>query len=331
MSRRRARRLPASLATVALLTATACTTGVVGGSPGETEDVPLVGLLRLVPDEDQSAFVTELAAQGWSDGLTVDVRPEEATDVAADEEAAREQLAGWIDDGVDLIVASSTPYAALAAEMAPTVPTLFLLNDPVAAGLVADPARPEGQLTGVTFRTPADRTLALAAEVIPDLDRVGYLVPADDPAVAGHEAGVRAATDALGLALVEATFASSDAIGPAVDELAAAEVDVVYLANANATFRALDVLERELMRAELPVIGNIDLIDFAVLILAPDSAELRRQLARQAARILAGAEVASVPVEAPRRFVTIVDRGIIDALGLPPIGPDVLRKMDVVR
>lgn len=302
-----------------------------GPRPAEPADRPLVGLLRVIPDEDQSVFLSELRAQGWSQGRGVQVVPKEPDDVAADEDAARAQLEAWLDDGVDLIVASSTPYAVLAAEVAPGVPMLFLVNDPVAAGLVADERRPEGHVTGVTFRTPADRTLHLADQVIGGIGRVGYLGPTDDPAVAGHWEGVRAAADELGLTLVESSFASPEDVPAAVDELVAAGVDVVYLASANATVRAIEALEVELLAARLPVVANADYVDFALLTLAPDGAELRRQLARQAARILSGAAPSSVPVEDPRRFVTTVDRGIADRLGLPPIPADVLRRVDVVR
>lgn len=307
----------------------ACTPG--RAAPAGPADVPVVGLLRVIPDDDHPAFLSELRAQGWSNGRDVRVVPAEPDTVAGDEAAARDQLEGWLAEGVDLIVVSSTPYAVLAREVAPSTPTLFLVNDPVAAGLVVDERRPEGNMTGVTFRTPADRTLHVAGQLIGEVTRVGYLGPAGDPAVAGHRAGVRAATDELGLTLVEAEFASPEDVPAAVAELVAAGVDVVYLASANATVGALDALETELVAARLPVVVNAEYVDFALLALAPDGDEVRRQLARQAARILSGAEVASVPVEDPRRFVTVVDRRVAARLGLPPIAPDVLRRMDVVR
>lgn len=324
MSRLRGRALLA--AAVLALAAGSCDL-----SAASSADVPLVGLLRVIPDEDQPAFVDELRAQGWS-RRDVEIVPDDPDAVAADADAARRQLREWLRADVDLIVASSTPYAVLAAEVAPDVPTLFLVNDPVAAGLVQDLSRPDGNMTGVTFRSPADRTIDLASQVLGGgLDRVGYLAPVGDPAVAGHRARVRAAAQDLGVDLLEVDFDGPGAVAAAVDELRAADVDVVYLASANATVQAMDVLEAELEAAGLPVVANADYLDFALLILAPDGEEVRRQLARQAARLLAGADVSSVPVEDPRRFVTIVNREAAAALGLPPIDPAVLRKMDVVR
>lgn len=322
------RRWRSVVAVAVALTAAAC----VGRGNATRDDRPLVGLLRVIPDEEQVAFEEELHAQGWSEGRDVDVVPDDPSEVAADPDQARRQLRQWLRDDVDLIVASSTPYAVLAAEVATDVPVLFLVNDPVAAGLLTEPGSPEGNLTGVTFRAPADRTLDLASQVLGRaVDRVGYLAPSDDPAVAGHLAGVRDVSGTMGIELVEVGYAGPEAVPAAVDELRAAAVDLVYLSTANATFRALDVLEEELWAARLPVVANADYVDFAVLVLAPDSVEVRRQLARQAARLLSGAAVSSIPVEDPRRFVTIVDREVAERLGLPPIDPAVLRQMDVVR
>lgn len=321
---------PRTLLAAAFLALLSVSCDLRGGA--SDDDIPLVGLLRVIPDDHQPAFVDELRAQGWSGGRDVEVVPRGPDEVASDPDQARRLLREWARADVDLIVASSTPYAALAAELVPDVPTLFLVVDPVAAGLVRDPARPDSNMTGLTFWTPADRTLDLASQVLGGgLDRVGYLAPVGDPAVEGHLAGVLAASEELGIDLVEVVFDGPEAVPAAVDELSAAGVDLVYLPSANATVQALDVLETALMAARLPVVANADYVDFALLVLAPDGEEVRRQLARQAARLLAGADVSSVPVENPRRFVTTVDRGVADTLGLPPIDPAVLRKMDVVR
>jgi ABC-type uncharacterized transport system substrate-binding protein len=68
-----------------------------------------------------------------------------------------------------------------------------------------------------------------------------------------------------------------------------------------------------------------------VLVLTPDRAEMRRQLGRQVARLLAGAEVASIPVEDPRKFVVIIDRTRASVLGLPELDQELLRQADVVK
>jgi putative tryptophan/tyrosine transport system substrate-binding protein len=296
-----------------------------------TEEPPTIGMMRVVPDEDHGEFVEELHRQGWTAGRDVRILPEDPEDLYRDADEAREVLTGWLDDGIDLVVAFSTPFAELTTEIAPGAPVLFMLNDPVAAGLVDDPNQPDGTLTGVSFRVPADRTIDLAAQLLGGMDRLGYLRPADDPAVPGHRSAVVEAVNELGIALEEATFTGPDDVGDAVDRLVAAGVDAVLPANANTTLRSLDAMEEALDRHRLPAIANTDHARFATLVLTPDGTELRRQLARQAARLLSGADVSSVPVEDPRRFVAIVNRSKAEELGLPPLDATVLRQVDVVR
>lgn len=317
--------------TAAVFAAALAVTVACGASDAAPQMPPTIGMLRVVPDEDHGVFVSELRAQGWNVGPDVVVLPEDPEQLFPDEEAARVALRSWVAGGVDVIIAFSTPFARLAADEGRGLPVLFLLNDPVAAGLVGDIGRPDRGATGVTFRTPADRTLALAQRLIGTLDHIGYLSPDDDAGVEGHRAAVQAAADELGVRVSESRFASDGQVATAVDELVAADVDAVWLANSTATIQALDPLRAALDAAELPVIANTDFIDFAVLIVTPEGAELRRQLARQATRLLAGADVSAVPVEDPRKFVVILNRTVAAALGLPEPEPELLRQADVVR
>lgn len=294
-------------------------------------DVPTIGVLRSVPDADHAVFLAELRAQGWRDGENVRVRPADGDVVHEDEDEGRRILRDWLDEGLDLVIAYSTPHAQLTVEEVPGVPSLFNVNDPVAAELVRDPRRPDGQLTGVTFRTPADRTLHLAGQVVPDLERVGYLAPAADQAVPGHRNAIREAAEGLDITLVEAAFSGRDDVARAVAELAAAAVDAVVLGSSSGTIRALADIEVELDRRSMPAIANTDFAAFAVVVLTPDRAELRRQLARQAARLLAGASPTAIPVEDPRKFILVLNRTAIGELGLPDPPSGLLRQADLVR
>jgi putative tryptophan/tyrosine transport system substrate-binding protein len=291
---------------------------------------PLVALLRSVPDPAHAAFLDELRGQRLVLGRDFELRPADPEQVYADEpeaEAALDQL----DREPALIVAYSTPLAQLATERYPDVPVVSVVNDPVTVGLVADRDRPEGWVTGVTFATPADRTLELAADAIGGLERLGYLVPADDPAVIGPREALLAAAEERGTQVVEATFTADDDVPSAVDELVTADVDAVLLGAANAVLGSLDAIEAAVTAAGVPAVANNARATFAVAVLEPDGDEVRRQVARQVARLLAGEPVETVAVEDPRRFRIVLDRGRAQALGLPPFGEDLLRQADLVR
>ncbi len=313
------------LALVATVLAGSCRSA----DPATAEPARL-GVLRAVPDDDHAVIVEELRDRGWGP-TQLEVLPADPLELHPDPEGAAATLDAWVRDGIDLVIAFSTPLAQLAAERAASVPGLFLVNDPVAAGLVTDPRHPDGSMTGVTFRTPADRTLDLADRALGGLSRVGYLFPDGDAGVPGHRRGVLAAAEELGIEVEEASFTDADGVEDAVGQLADAGVQAVLLASSNGTFRVLDAIAAALDAHDLPAIANTDFAEFAVVIVTPDGAEVRRQLARQAVRLLAGADVSAVPVEDPRKFVVILNRTQAAELGLPPFDPDLLRQADVVR
>lgn len=293
-------------------------------------DRPLVLVLRSVPDPHHSTFLAQLRDQRFAAGPVIEVLPAGGEETYADEGEVAAALAA-LDRTPTVVVAYSTPLAAAAVDLLPGTPTVTVVNDPVVSGLLDDRERPEGSVTGVTFASPADRTLELTRRLLGDIDRIGYLAPADDPAVAGHRAGIVAAADDVGLDVVEVTFDGDDDVARAVASLVEEGADATVLASANATFAAYDALHAAVTANELILVGNNARADFAVLTLEPDGAEVRRQVARQVARILSGDPVAQIPVEDPRRFRLVVDRTLAATFGVDDLDDGVLRQADEVR
>jgi|GEM_PF-4871163 len=274
-------------------------------------------------------FLAELRRSGFreDDNLVVLARDPDEAYPTPDEAAAA--IRGWQDEGVDLIVALSTSGARVAAEAAPDVEVLFLSNDPFSSGLVANGAAPEGQLTGATFRVPADRTLALAQRAVPGLDRIGLAYPPDDPAAISNRDAVQRAADVLGIALVTAEFADAAGAAAAVEQLAAEGVGALLLSTSPQATRALAETLDAAAAQRLPVIANTTLAERAVLSLSPDTEELGRQLGRQAVRLLLDADPSAVPVEDPNRFLLTLNAGVASSLGIS-LPEDLLREADRV-
>ena len=291
-------------------------------------DGAVIAILRAVPGVSSTvpAFLDELRSAGFTVGGDLVVLGADPDEAYPDDESARQAVREWRAGGVDLIVAFSTAGARIATETAPDVDVLFLSNDPVAAGLVGNADRPEARATGVTFRVPADRTLDLARRAVPGLDLVG-IATAGDAAADAHAAAIFEAADALGVGVVVEEF--DEEIGPAVSRLAERGVDALLLSNSPGATSALAETEDAAAKAGLPLISNSPLAESAVVSLAPDVAEIGRQLARQAARLLSGSGVVAVPVEDPRRFVTTVNPSAAAGFGIE-LPDELLREADRV-
>ena len=300
-------------------------------SQSSSGEVKTVAFLRAVAGEASTVpeFVDELRRAGFREGLNLVLLAEDESEAYADEEEAAQAVRRWRDAGADLIVALSTTGARITEAEAPDVDVLFLSNDPLAAGLVSDETSPGGRLTGVTFRAPTDRTLALGARVVPGLTRIGLPYPPDDPAAIANRDVAQEAADELGITLVTAEFTDAGDIAAAVDQLAADGVQSILLSTSPVATRALAETAAAAATHGLPVLANSPLAQFAVVSLSPDTVEIGRQLGRQAARLLSGAEPSQIPVEDPNRFVLTLNARVAAELGLQ-LGEDLMREANVV-
>jgi putative ABC transport system substrate-binding protein len=321
------RRAMAWCAAVVLLCA--CGSAEPGGGAADHVTVAFLRAVAGAPSTEPS-FVAELRRAGFREGQNLTILAGDPNEAYSDAAAAAEAVARWEDAGVDLIMALSTSSAQVASKAAPDVDVLFLSNDPTASGLVRNEQRPDGRLTGVTFRVPADRTLSLARRAVPGLVRIGLASPPSDPAALANLDAVRAAAGGSGLELLTATFRDGADVAAAVDELAAQQIGALLVSTSPIASRAIPETIAAAADHDLPVIANTTLVDSAVLSLSPDTDELGRQLGRQAARLLGGASLADVPVEDPNRFIVTVNALTAAELGIA-LPADLLREANTVR
>lgn len=314
---------------MAALVATSCGGGDI---PDAAEEAHVIAFLRPVAQGSagQELLLGELRAQGFIEGRNLEVLARDSEEAHPDPDDAAATVESWVDQGVDLIIASSSSGALIASETAPDLPVLFISNDPSAVGLIANEDQPEGDLTGVTFRVPADRTLDIARRALPRFRSVGFVYPAADPAAPPHRTAVLQAASELGIGVELAPFEDEQGVAAAIKSLEAADVDAIFLSNSPSAIVMLDQIQAAVRKAKLPLIANTDVAEDAIVILTPDTEELSRQLGRQVARLLGGSMVADVPVEDPAHFRVLFDLESADRLGFE-IPTAVLREADEVR
>ena len=308
----------------------ACAGSDEAADPGVKKIAFLRSVMASGSPQDQ-AFMDELAAHGFVEGRNLAVVGGIGNEIFPDPDRARTAVREWVRDGVDVIVAYSTAGAEIARDNAPGAKVLFLVNDPKAAGFVKDEKRPEGSMTGVTFRIPADRMLSLARRIIPQLQRVGLPYPPADPAAVPSRDQFARAAQAQGLEMLTEAFSDQADVGRAVAVLVETGRVQLLLASVSPTAtRALPQLAEAAGRHRVPFAANVLSAEQALLTLSPDGRALGEQLGRQAARLLNGATPAAVPVEDPRRFHVTVNQRVAGELGIE-LPEDVMREADVVR
>jgi len=301
----------------ALFVACLLASAVLVGCGDDDEPHKTIGFLRAVgvAQTSEDALLDELADAGWVEGENLTVLGG-ASDVAhEDPDDAADAARALVDDGADLLITLASTSAIAARDAGLGVPIVFLVNDPIAAGLVTDERTPDGNLTGTSFRVPADRTLDVLTS-LGGVEQVAVLTPTADPAVAGYRADFERAAEQLGLDAVEAPFTDAADAGDAVRDAAAAGADAVALVSSPTTVLAFDAIEAAAFEVELPVIANTATADFALIVLSPDSEAVYRQLGRQVGRLVRGTAVRDVPVEDPAGFRLVLRGSVAERLGL---------------
>jgi putative ABC transport system substrate-binding protein len=242
--------------------------------------------------------------------------------------------ADLVDRRVDVIAATSMPAAKAAKGATSTIPIVFETGlDPVAAGLVANLARPGGNITGVAMLTAPlmSKRFELLTELVPQASVIGLLV---NPATTNAEPMISEAqkvahTMRVRLEIVKAAKES---------EIDGAFMTLLQL-QAGALVVAPDPLftgqrERIVERASHHAIPTIyfarELAAAGGLIsYGADLNAAFRRLGVYAGKTLKGAKPADLPVEQPTKFELVVNLKTAKTLNLT-IPSSVLARADEV-
>jgi ABC-type uncharacterized transport system substrate-binding protein len=123
------------------------------------------------------AFRQELSKLGWIEGKNIGI---EYRFAEGNNDRLPELAADLVRVKVDLIVVTVAPPALAAKKATTTIPIVMTnVPDPVGAGLVANLARPGGNVTGLASLSTQLNTkrLEMLKDAVPKLARVGLLRP----------------------------------------------------------------------------------------------------------------------------------------------------------
>jgi putative ABC transport system substrate-binding protein len=273
-------------------------------------------------------FRLGLRELGYAEGRTITVEYRYA-------EGRTERFGDLVSETVrrepDVIVVWGTGLAQAVRRATPTIPIVLALGDrPVEMGLVADLARPGGNVTGLTtlsFELSAKR-LELLKEILPTLARVAVLY-APDPRVEPTLRELKGAAGTLGIRLQTLEARGPQDFDRAFAAMARERADAV-LVLPTALSPAYGARLADLaFKRRLPAIGQGREIVAAGALMgyAANWTDMGRRAATFVDKILKGAKPADLPVEQPTKFELQVNLRTAKALGLT-IPQSVLARAD---
>jgi putative ABC transport system substrate-binding protein len=185
---------------------------------------PVVGFLNGASAENYARFANEfrrgLNEMGFIEGQNVLVEYRWAD---GHYDRLPELAADLVRRHVTVIAATSTPAALAAKAATTTIPIVFTTaSDPVGLGLVANLARPGGNMTGATQLNMelGPKRLELMHQLLPKATAIALIVNPTNPAVAEVQSrDAQEAARALGLQLQILQASTEDEFGKAVADL----------------------------------------------------------------------------------------------------------------
>jgi putative ABC transport system substrate-binding protein len=221
-----------------------------------------IGMMVIAPvpalEIVQQSFIDTLAEGGYVEGenLTI-IRGNAEGDIATLNTIAQQ----FIDEGVDLIVTTSTPAAQAALnatkDMTEPIPIVFTtVTDPYAAGIATAPDEHPAWMTGSQLYPPLEATFDTMFEINPDVAVIGHLYnPAEANSVA-QTADVERIAAERGITLEIASVSNSSEIKTAAESLATRGIDFFYFTQDSTVSSGSEAVVQVANDNGIPIITN---------------------------------------------------------------------------
>jgi putative ABC transport system substrate-binding protein len=278
-----------------------------------------------------AAFLQALRQLGWTVGQNIQI---EYRWSAGNDEATRRFAAELAAFAPEVILASGSAAPGPLLQVTRTVPIVFaIVPDPVGAGFVDSLARPGGNATGfVSFDYGiSGKWLELLKEIAPGVRRAAVL---RDPAITagiGQWGAIQTAAPSLGLEVSPLNVRDAAEIERAVTAFARSPNGGLIV-----TGSALSNIHRNLIitlaaRYRLPAVyfERFFVTAGGLISYGPDFLDQYRRAAVYVDRILKGEKPAELPVQAPTKYLLVINLKTAQALGLE-VPPALLARADEV-
>ena len=277
-----------------------------------------VGLLQQVEhpslDEIRTAIVDEIAARGYADVIKIDY-------VNGQNDASNMNtiVQKFIANKVDAIIPIATNAAQSTASATSEIPIIFsAVTDPVAAGLVNDLNKPDGNITGVSDYIDVSAIFTLAEELTPEVQSYGLLYNMGEVNSVSVINEVKEYLEAKGIPFEEAFVTNIGEVTTAVQSLVG-KVDALFIPIDNTVAAAMSNVAEIANANQIPIYVAADSLvhDGGLATAGINYTQLGKQTADMLIRILIDGEaIADNPVEVMEECAVTVNQETAAAIGV---------------
>lgn len=298
---------------------------LLNGCGSDEESNETVRVAILMGGDNRQALVdgvqAGLADLGYADGEQIAYEIHHA---GGDNTALPDLAVKIVDSNPDLIISAGglETDAAHAATAGADIPVVFTgVSSSVDRGVVASLQSSGNNLTGVdtAYTELSGKRLEIFNYMMPEIKNVAVInMPDITPSVKSLES-VQAVASGLGINVLVFTIGPERDFAAAARDIVASEAQALFLFPVSPVQQAMaEWLYPALSQKGIPILGvfSSDLERGAFAFYGGDQFLMGRQAARLADKVLKGAQPQDIPVEMPADLQVIINRTVVEALGL---------------
>ncbi|TNH05493.1 ABC transporter substrate-binding protein [Testudinibacter sp. TR-2022] len=241
-------------------------------------------------EEIRKGIIDQLANEGFVDGKTIKIDYQNAQGSSA---TAGQIARKFVGDNPAVIIPITTPSAQPVAAATRQIPVIFsAITDPLAAKLVKQWGKNEGNVAGVSDQIPLEPQVELIRTLVPNVKNIGYVYsPGEVNSVAVLEM-LKVAAEKQGIGVLAVPAQRTIDISTAAKSLVG-KVQVIYTSTDNNVVSAYDALYKVAVENKIPLIaadfGSVE--RGAIAALATNQYNVGVETGKMAAQVLRGVKV----------------------------------------
>jgi len=278
------------------------------------------------------AFRDALASLGFVEGKNLTIEFRYGDDDLGKVRGLADEL---VRAPVDLIVVQGEAALEIKSMNLPTPVVYAYSADPVIAGLAQSLARPNANMTGLTYMAVElnGKRLELLHEMTPSVRRVALLANPAYPGQDNERSSSEATAGRIGLDVRYVPARTSDELAAAFAKMAADKVQAISVLADSFTVQNRDSIIAFGMKQRIPVVASWPVFarSGALCSYGPRLSDSYQRLAYYVDRVLRGTKPAELPIEQPTTIETTLNLKTADALGLVVPQAVLVRADQVIR
>lgn len=279
-----------------------------------------------------AAFQDELRALGHTEGANLVILWRWASER---EERLREMAGELVRSGVEVIVSPGTAETRAARHATTAIPIVMIhVGDPIAAGFVSSLARPEQNVTGLSFLFPelSVKQLELLHEAVPGAQIIAVLWNPSNPSHPPAVEALERAAPGLGVKLRAVSGQGASGLAGAFGLISREGIRAILVLGEPAIFGQRARLAELAAKHRVATMFNLrqHVEAGGLMAYGVHMSDLFRRGAVYVDKLLKGLKPADLPVEQPAKFDLVINSRTAGALGLT-IHPSLLLRAEVIQ